>query len=103
MEPGITIANDDTVAELIQSANRELVVLAPALTEALARVVADRWQTLGASAVQVIVDSDPEVYRLGYGTRKAYRSSNRQHRRLAAFFESSPERGSPSLCRTAGP
>ena len=70
MEPGITIANDDTVAELVRGANRELVVLAPALTESLAQAVAERWGQLGPSAVQVIIDSDPEVYRLGFGDEK---------------------------------
>jgi len=63
----ITIANDATLSELIEAAHRRIVILAPALSSAVAAVVAKKWRELGASAVSVVLDVDPEVYRLGYG------------------------------------
>jgi hypothetical protein len=42
-------------------------VLAPALSSRVAEAITERWETLGAAAVSVVLDVDPEVYRLGYG------------------------------------
>lgn len=63
----ITIANDETLCELIASANRRLIILVPAVSTAVAKAICDRWKNLGAHAVSVILDFDPAVYRMGYG------------------------------------
>lgn len=63
----ITIANDATLSELIEAARCRVVVLAPALSLEVATRLAKKWKELGAVAVSVVVDVDPEVYRLGYG------------------------------------
>lgn len=63
----ITIANDETLKALIQSAQRRVVFLAPAVTEAVADALASVWKRLGKDQVSVVLDVDPEVYRLGYG------------------------------------
>lgn len=63
----ITFANDATLCEMIEAATRRVVVLAPAISSALAAKIAGKWRELGATAVSVILDVDPEVYRLGYG------------------------------------
>lgn len=67
----ITIANDDTIVALINSARSRLVAVSPALSKAVAEALCDRWRELGPEAVTVIIDVDPEVYRLGYGNFQA--------------------------------
>jgi uncharacterized repeat protein (TIGR03803 family) len=51
----------------IRCARRRLVVIAPGLSESVARAIVDQWPTLGPNAVQVVLDPDPEVCRLGLG------------------------------------
>src|SRR5207247_6567693 len=67
LERAITHVNDDTLRELILSAKRRVVAVSPAFSKIVAEAIAVQWKRLGASAVSVILDSDPEVYRLGYG------------------------------------
>lgn len=73
MEKALTIANDETLSALIREANQRLIVLAPGLSSAVAEAIIERWQKLGAAAVSVVLDVDPEVYRLGYGDPSALR------------------------------
>ena len=79
MEPGITIATDGAVADFIRSTQRELVVLAPAVTEGVAEAIANRWRSLGASAVQVIMTPIPKSTGLASATKRASGSSRSQH------------------------
>jgi hypothetical protein len=51
----------------ISCAQRRLVVIAPGLSESVARAIAQKWQELGRNAVSVVLDPDPEVFRLGLG------------------------------------
>lgn len=62
-----SVASDEALVELISSARRRLVVIAPAMTEKVAKAVAKRLDNLENLEIKVILDSDPEVYRLGYG------------------------------------
>lgn len=73
-DEAVTIANDQTLVELIRSAQVRLVVLAPAITKPVAVAVVERWQALGSDRVSVILDVDAEVYRLGYGDIEALRA-----------------------------
>ncbi|MBI5445713.1 MAG: hypothetical protein HY900_31415 [Deltaproteobacteria bacterium] len=66
-ENAMAVANDATLTDFIRAARRRLVVLAPAVTKPVGEAVAERWRSLGPEAVSVILDPDPEVYRLGYG------------------------------------
>jgi hypothetical protein len=63
----ITIANDHTLGALIATAHRRVVLVAPATTTAVAQALASAWDRLGREGVSVVLDVDPEVYRLGYG------------------------------------
>ncbi|WP_141194944.1 hypothetical protein [Maliponia aquimaris] len=56
---------------MIQSARRRLVVIAPALSKAVANALAERFDELAELDIRVIVDADAEVYRLGFGEREA--------------------------------
>lgn len=61
----ITIANDDSLCELISAANRRLIILSPAVSLAVAEAISGRWRMLGPDAVNVILDINPSVYRIG--------------------------------------
>jgi F420-0:gamma-glutamyl ligase-like protein len=58
---------DTELMALVRCAARRLVVIAPGLSESVARALADVWRRLGPDAVQIVLDSDPEVCRLGFG------------------------------------
>ena len=66
-----TVATDSAVISLIESAKRRLVVIAPALSRAVADALAARFDELEHLDIRVIVDADAEVYRLGFGEREA--------------------------------
>ena len=51
----------------ISCARRRLVVIAPGLSESVAEAIVKKWHELGRNAVQVVLDPDPEVCRLGLG------------------------------------
>jgi hypothetical protein len=65
------VASDDRLIDLIRRARRRLVVVCPALTDLVARALAERLGDEGTMDITVILDADPEVYRLGYGTETA--------------------------------
>ena len=65
------VASNEALVELISHARSRLVVIAPALTQAVADAVSRRSDDLEQLSVTVILDSDPEVYRLGFGDQSA--------------------------------
>jgi hypothetical protein len=65
------VASDEALVGLIGRARNRLVVIAPALTRAVADAPSHRFDELGRLDVTVILDSDPEVYRLGFGDQAA--------------------------------
>ena len=64
-------ATPELIGRLIGSATERLIVLAPAVSMDVARAIEERWVALGAERVSIILDVDPEVYRLGYGDPRA--------------------------------
>jgi len=64
----LTNASDDRLTGLVDGASRRVVFVAPGLSEALADALARAWRRLEQDAVSVVLDVDPEVCRLGYGT-----------------------------------
>ena len=65
------VASDEALVEMISSAKTRLVVIAPALTKSVADALSRRLDDLGPLSVTVILDADPEVYRLGFGDEQA--------------------------------
>jgi hypothetical protein len=55
----------------ISCAKQRVVVIAPGLSESVAKVLVAKWIELGKDGVQVILDPDPEVCRLGFGDWEA--------------------------------
>lgn len=73
-QPYVVVSLPDIELEAqVRCARRRLLVIAPGLSESVARAVADQWQALGPKAVHVVLDSDPEVCRLGLGDLAALR------------------------------
>jgi hypothetical protein len=79
--PAVLKIDDDQLIGLVQKANRRLLIMAPGLTDRVAKAVCERWPGLGPQAVNVILDVDPEVCRLGYGTLELYFPVIWSHRR----------------------
>jgi len=66
-----TVATDAAIISLVENAKTRLVVIAPALTVAIAAALAERFDDMERLDIRVIVDADAEVYRLGFGEREA--------------------------------
>ena len=61
-------ADEAKIIGLLSAARRRWLYMAPGVTKPIAEAIAERWRSLGESSGSVILDMDPEVYRLGYGT-----------------------------------
>jgi len=55
------VATDEALVGLITRARNRLVVIAPALTQAVADALSRRFDHIGKLDVTVILDADPEV------------------------------------------
>ncbi len=67
MERTFTIVNDEVLIQAIKAARRKLVYVAPGITGPVAQALGQQFKELGKSSVILILDINPEVYRLGYG------------------------------------
>lgn len=62
-----TVATDEALSELILQARDRILFIAPGITEPVASALVAKLADQRLS-ITVILDSDPEVYRLGFGT-----------------------------------
>lgn len=68
MSDGVyTVASDDRIKDLIEQARRRLIVVSPGLTTRMVDCLQRLAATEVVPEITVVLDSDPEVYRLGYG------------------------------------
>jgi hypothetical protein len=86
MMNAMTVANDDTLAEMIAGALRRVVLVTPAFGPKVGEALAERWEVLGRDAVTVIIDMDAEVYRLGYGSFAAVTKLDQKAAELGAML-----------------
>lgn len=63
--------SDEDLISAVETAKDRLLFMAPGLSLKLAETISQRWLTLEPEQVNVILDVDPEVYRLGYGEIEA--------------------------------
>jgi len=89
-EQAITVASEATILAMIQGAQERLIVLAPGLTRSVAACLSRRWQELGPDCVTVILDLDPEVYRLGYGEVEALKVLEQTAAELGTMLQRQP-------------
>ncbi|WP_028453819.1 hypothetical protein [Chitinilyticum aquatile] len=71
------IANDASLGAAIRSCQNRLVYIAPGITATLAAAIDELLQRAEPPAITVIIDTDPEVCRLGYGTEKGLKLLHR--------------------------
>jgi len=66
--PTFTVVNEDTLAAAVKHCRERLVYIAPGITEKIVGAMREAMQRSHPPALTVIIDADPEVCRLGYGT-----------------------------------
>ncbi|MCG7879922.1 MAG: hypothetical protein AB2614_10710 [Candidatus Thiodiazotropha endolucinida] len=67
MTQTFTVVNDVVLADAISKAASKIIYIAPGISKAVALALGTRFGSLGSLSMTIIVDNDPEVYRLGYG------------------------------------
>lgn len=72
-DPSVRQIDQNEIISFIRLAKQRLMFMAPGMSEEVAIALADKWRTLDKNAVDIILDLDPEVCRLGYGDFKAIR------------------------------
>lgn len=84
-QPSITFVDDSKLIEVIHNARQRLVFMSPGVSQDIAVALTGAWKRLGATAVTVILDVDPEVCRLGYGTLEGLKTLRDAASRLSAL------------------
>jgi len=77
---------DTELMTLIHAARRRLVVIAPGLSESVAKALIEKWRDLGSTGVHVVLDPDPEVCRLGFGELAALQLLQREAERIGSLI-----------------
>ena len=65
--------NDDELIKIIGSATKRLFFMSAGCSLIVAEAIIKKWSTLGVDNINIILDVDAEVYRLGYGELEALR------------------------------
>lgn len=68
MSQTFTSVDDQCLCTTIANAAHRVVFVAPGVSETVAKALAGAWQRLGQNNVSVILDVDPAICRLGYGS-----------------------------------
>lgn len=66
--PALQNITDDLLIAAIEKASDRVVMIAPGVWPPLAKAIGDAWRRLGRERVTVILDVDPEICRIGYGS-----------------------------------
>lgn len=66
--PALQSITDGLLIDAIHRATQRVVMIGPGVWPPLANALAQAWQRLGPKAVTVILDVDPEICRMGYGS-----------------------------------
>lgn len=78
-----TVVNDDTLCAAIGATRQTLVYVATGVTRRVVDAIAESLRSKRDLLVTAIIDLDPEVYRLGFGTEEGLRAllalSGREH------------------------
>lgn len=68
MSQSFTTVDDSVLCSAIDKAAERVVFVAPGVTDSISKALAVAWQRLGHANVTIVLDVDPAVCRLGYGT-----------------------------------
>ena len=66
--PASQTITDALLIDAIDRASQRVVMIAPGVWPPLAKAIAAAWKRLGRDGVTVILDVDPEICRIGYGS-----------------------------------
>ncbi len=66
--PAIQPITDELLINAIRRASERVVLISPGVWPPVAEAVAAAWEKLGCDRVTVILDVDPEICRIGYGS-----------------------------------
>lgn len=80
----ITTVDDAYLCKIIESVNRRLVYMTPGMSDQVAEAVCRKWNQLPPEVVNIIVDVDPEVCRMGFGTITAIKRLNDQAKQVGS-------------------
>lgn len=69
-----TVVNDKTLCEAIEATEQSLVYVAPGVTKPVVDAIGTSLRSKPHLQVTAIIDLDPEVYRLGFGTEEGLRA-----------------------------
>lgn len=69
-----TVVNDEALCTAIAATSQTLVYVAPGISKPVVEAIGDAHRAKPHLLATVIVDLDPEVYRLGYGTEEGLRA-----------------------------
>jgi|GEM_PF-421594 len=72
--PLFAVANDETLSHAICNSQKTLVYVAPGITKRIVNALETQLNTRPNLQLTLIIDLDPEVYRLGYGTEEGLRA-----------------------------
>lgn len=86
----ITTVDDTYLCQIIGSVKQRLVFMTPGMSDQVAEAVSKRWSELPADAVNIIVDVDPEVCRMGYGTIDALKKLHDQAKKVGSAIHEQP-------------
>ena len=89
-EQAITNADDTKLIGLIDGAKRRVLYVAPGITAPVAKALIGAWKRIGTDSVQAIVDADPEIMRLGYGTLEGLKTLSDAERFLPGGLREHP-------------
>jgi len=87
-----TVINEAALVHAVEQCNERLVYIAPGITEPIVRAMGKLMAREPLPALTVIIDTDPEVCRLGYGTVEGLKSLQ-----LLAEMQMFPVRFQPGL------
>jgi len=65
-----TVANDVTMVSAIGRCRKRLAYIAPGISKPVADAIGRLFESANPPAITIILDADPEVFRLGYGTEE---------------------------------
>jgi len=81
---------DGQLIELILAAKQRLFFVGPGVSRSVAAAISQTWEELGRDAVQVVLDVDPEICRLGYGNIDGIRLLQETASRLGGTIYNRP-------------
>ncbi len=86
----ITTVDDAYLCQLIQGVKGRLVYMTPGMSDQVAEAVCKKWDELPPNAINIIIDVDPEVCRMGFGTIDALKKLNEKARKLGGAIHEQP-------------